>query len=253
VLAVFYALVQGMPSIMVDSTDILFILVSGGVSLYAFLVINEMRRSTTKYPNLEERVGKAYYGIFLAIFLWFLGETTWGIYEVILRVPIPYPSIADIFYLAGYIPALVSTAAFMWIFRRMTTSTRKVAVSLLGLAIIGAVSAFLLQPLATSPSTILKKTLDFAYPFLDAVLLALVSMIMIGLSGVTLAKPWRWIFAGFLVYSIADIMFSWGTLTGWYYSGHPIELLWLYGYLAIAIGFNQQKTGLQRIRQSAPR
>jgi hypothetical protein len=36
--------------------------------------------------------------------LWFLGETTWAIFTLILGVEIPFPSIADIFWLIGYIP-----------------------------------------------------------------------------------------------------------------------------------------------------
>ncbi len=248
-LAVFYMSVQQMPNIIVESTDIIFIVISGGVSLYAFLVVAEMGRRATSIPHLEARLRSAYYGIFLAIVLWFLGETTWGIYEIVLRVSIPYPSIADIFYLTGYLPALASTVTFMWIFRRNITQARKVVTSLVGLGIIGLVLVFVLGPLSTSSSGIVTKAFDLAYPFLDAVLLVLVTLILGGMAGSTLAKPWMWIFAGLLSYSFADIMFSWGTLAGWYYSGHPIELLWLYGYLGFAVGFNQQRVALSKISE----
>lgn len=83
-LAVFYLVVQQLPTIIVELTDILFVVVSGGVSLYAFRVLTEMKRRTTNLPHLEAKLQSAYYGIFLSIFLWFLGETTWAIYEVIL-------------------------------------------------------------------------------------------------------------------------------------------------------------------------
>lgn len=246
-LAVFYLVVQQLPTIIVELTDILFVVVSGGVSLYAFRVLTEMKRRTTNLPHLEAKLQSAYYGIFLSIFLWFLGETTWAIYEVILRVNIPYPSIADVFYLSGYLPAMASTVSFMWIFRRNVTLARKVVTGLVGLAIIGLVFVFILGPLSTSSSGIVTKAFDLAYPFLDAILLALITLILGGMAGSTLAKPWIWMFAGLLSYSFADIMFSWGTLTGWYYSGHPVELLWLYGYLGLAIGFNRQRVALSRI------
>lgn len=246
-LTVFYVFVQQLPSIIVESTDILFVVISGGVSLYAFLVVAEMGRRATSIPHLEARLRSAYYGVFLTIVLWFLGETTWGIYEVVLGVSIPYPSIADIFYLAGYLPVLASTVTFMWIFRRNVTQARKVVTSLVGLAIIGLVFVFVLSPLSTSSSGTVTKAFDLAYPFLDAVLLVLVTLILGGMAGSTLAKPWAWIFAGLLSYSFADIMFSWGTLAGWYYSGHPIELLWLYGYLGLAIGFSEQREVLSKV------
>lgn len=248
-LAVFYILVQQWPSIIAESTDIIFIMVSGGTSLYAFVVIGEMRKRTTSIPHLEAKLRSAYYGIFLAILLWFMGETTWGVYEVILRVNIPYPSIADIFYLAGYLPALASTLSLMWIFRRLVTPVRRALAGLVGFAIVGLVFVFVLGPLSGSSSDIVTKTFDLAYPFLDAVLLVLVTLILFGFLGSTLSKPWVWICASLLLNAFADIVFSWGTLTGWYYSGHPIELLWLYGYLGFAIGFNQQRLELSRVSE----
>jgi hypothetical protein len=36
-------------------------------------------------------------------------------------------------------------------------------------------------------------------------------------------------------------MFSLGTLQGWYYSGHPIELIQLWGYIALGLGFDEQR------------
>ena len=39
----------------------------------------------------------------LGIFLWFSGEIIYSYYQSVLRIDIPYPSYADIFYLLGYI------------------------------------------------------------------------------------------------------------------------------------------------------
>ena len=35
-----------------------------------------------------------------------------------------------------------------------------------------------------------------------------------------IGRPLIWIFQRLFLYSVADMMFSWGTLVGWYYSGH---------------------------------
>jgi len=37
--------------------------------------------------------------------------------------------------------------------------------------------------------------------------------------------------------ALADIAFSLGTIEGWYFSGHPIEILWFWVYVAMALGF----------------
>jgi hypothetical protein len=239
--AVFYAVAQSWGSWLTATTDVLFASTSGITAVFALLVVREDRRDVAALTHLRERLRRVHIGFFLAILLWFAGELTWLIYEVILRVEVPYPSFADVFYLAGYIPALVSILAFMMIFRKLVTFTKKILSALVGLLIIGTAGVLLLHPLSISPSPAFVKAFDLAYPLLDAVLMALVMMRLIAFFGTSLGRPWVWIFGGLLSYSFADIMFSWGTLTNWYYSGHPIELLWLYGYLALALGFNRQR------------
>ena len=55
-----------------------------------------------------------------------------------------------------------------------------------------------------------------------------------------MARPWMWISIGLLLNAFADMLFSLGTLQGWYYSGHPVELVQLYGYIALGLGFYEQ-------------
>ena len=239
--AVFYAVAQSWGWWLTASSDVLFALTSGTTAVLALLVVREDRKDVTALTHLRERLRRVHTGFFLAILLWFVGEFTWLIYEVILGVKVPYPSFADVFYLAGYVPTLVSIIAFMAIFRKLVTVKKKILSALVGLLIIGTTGILLLNPLSTSSSPAFVKAFDVAYPLLDAVLMALVMMRLIAFTGTKLGKPWVWIFGGLLSYSFADIMFSWGTLTKWYYSGHPIELLWLYGYLALALGFNRQR------------
>jgi len=40
--------------------------------------------------------------------MWFLGEAIWAGYTLILNVEIPYPSVADVFWLGGYVPFFVA-------------------------------------------------------------------------------------------------------------------------------------------------
>ena len=52
--------------------------------------------------------------------------------------------------------------------------------------------------------------------------------------------PWQWITLGLLLLAIYDITFSFGTLQGWYYSGHPIEIVYGLGYISLGLGFYGQ-------------
>ncbi len=242
--AVFYAVAQSWGWWLVVSTDLLFDLVSGVAAVFALLVLREDKKRTRDLPNLRERLHTVHVGFFLAILLWFLGEFTWSVYELVLGVQIPYPSIADVFYLAAYVPAFVSIFGFMRIFQRLLTPLKKLVSLLVGASIVGLTAIFLLTPLSVSSSPLFVKAFDVSYPILDAALMILVTMRLIAFNRTFLGRPWIWIFSGLLLLSFADIMFSWGALVGWYYSGHPIELLWLYGYLALALGFNRQRTQL---------
>lgn len=244
--AVFYAVAQSWGQWLSTSTDVLFVLTSGVTAIAALLVILKGGEEPTSLIHLRQRLRGVHIGFFFATFFWFVGELTWAVYEVILGIEVPYPSIADVFYLAGYIPALVSIVGFMLIFRKLVTPLKKAVSALIGVLILAVASVFLLGPLFTSPSPAFVKAFDLAYPILDAVLMALVMMRLIAFMGSSLGRPWTWIFFGLLSYSLADILFSWGTLENWYFSGHPIELLWLYGYLMLALGFNRQRTQFSR-------
>jgi len=180
-------------------------------------------------------------GLFLAVFLWCLGEATWVIYEVGLHIPVPFPSLADVFYLAGYLPAIISILLVVNFFGKGLTEIKVLVSSLLGLMIIGLVFSLLLDPLLLSSTSVLTKVLDLAYPSLDSILLILAIMMLLIFEGAPPSTPWLWISVGIILTMIADISFSVGTLQGWYHSGHPIELLWVWGYIAMTLGFDDQR------------
>lgn len=58
---------------------------------------------TTLKAGLATPQGRHYLSLFIAMSLWLCAESIWAYFELVLEVEVPYPSIADIFYLA-YIP-----------------------------------------------------------------------------------------------------------------------------------------------------
>jgi hypothetical protein len=235
-LAVFYTILQAQALLLVVVTDTLFVVVSGATSVVALLVVLTW--------GIRGRFGAVNVGLFIATFAWFLGETIWAIYELFLGIAVPYPSLADVFYLAGYLPAIVGVAYFLSVFRKGLSETKLILAALAGLLIIGLTYVYLLSPLIVSESDLVTKAFDIAYPSLDAVLLILAITMILIFEGAALGTPWVWISLGLLLTALADISFSLGTLQGWYYSGHPIELLWLWGYLSLALGFDSQRKEL---------
>lgn len=55
------------------------------------------------------------YGLyFIAMGCWFTAESIWAVYELVLRVSTPFPSMADLFWLVGYAPLLGAILLQAW-------------------------------------------------------------------------------------------------------------------------------------------
>jgi len=101
---------------------------------------------------LARKYGKGKLAMFIlyltaGIFLWFLGELTWGIYELILSIEVPYPSIADIFYLLGYLPLIAGVMLFINLFYPALSRKMRLLTAILSLLVTLVLVAVLYQPL----------------------------------------------------------------------------------------------------------
>ena len=204
VFTAFYAFAQSWGSGFVVVADILFIIVSGVCTFVAFLPAREWKG--------RGRLGVVHLGLFLAILSWFLGELVWGAYELLLGVAVPYPSLADIFYLAGYLPALIGIAFFLIGVKVAIRSFVFQTALLSGLVLIGSSIVFLIDPIIASNSSNLEKVFDVAYPGLDIILLVLAATMLVAFADGAIGASWFWISFGMILTTIADLAFSFGTL-----------------------------------------
>ena len=102
---------------------------------------------------------------------------------------------------------------------------------------------FLYGPITTSsedPATI---SLDLIYITLDLVILIFSAEAFIltlsyhSIVGGGLWKAWLFLVIGAMLDAGADLLFSYLTLLGVYYEGHPSELLYLWAYVAYCLAF----------------
>jgi hypothetical protein len=216
-------------------TDLMFALASGICAILAFLVIRKW--------GFRGKFGIVHLGLFLGVFLWFLGNATWVVYEAFLQTKIPYPSLADVFYFVAYIPATIGVVQFLWTFRSGFKRQWSLTALSVGLIFLGLTCVFLIGPLTMSAENSLAKIFDVAYPVLDSMLVILALFMFFTFKGGKMAGSWVWISLGVILTAMGGIMFSLGTLQGWYYSGHPVELIQFWGYIALALGFHEQRSG----------
>ena len=103
--------------------------------------------------------------------LWFTAEIIWTYYQLGLGVETPFPSLADVFWLAGYVPL---TYHLYRIYNTVTIKVTDRDTMIVISAIVAAILAFLLYlvfSLSVQPQDMLGLIINLTYPVLDAMLL----------------------------------------------------------------------------------
>ena len=165
-------------------------------------------------------------GLSIGWALWALAETWWAVASLI-TAEIPYPSIADLFWVVGYPPMYVA----LWLlFRSLPTAIgwRRwsfiVGISILTVAW---TAAFILFPTLTNydPALLLQSILNLLYPLVDLVLLVFSLWIFFAFQQGVYRKIWIWLSVGFLLHSIGNLLFSFATNSNLYYPNGTTNLL----------------------------
>ena len=170
-----------------------------------------------------------------ACLCWTTAEVIWAVYDLVLRVPVPVPSWADLRLLdrdsgCGRGAALSPGDG----------PDRNAASALLDSLTVAAALLFMswtlvLEPLwhSTDLSTI-GGLVALAYPFVDVVMIFFIVRAvrqMTGGNGLTL---WL-LLAGLLIMALADSAYAYMSTTNSYASPSPIDVGWIAAYLAIAL------------------
>jgi hypothetical protein len=170
-----------------------------------------------------------------------LGDLIWAYYELILGIPAPFPGAADVLYLEYYplIAAglLGATYSIKWL-----SGARNALLISYGVAAALAVILYatLLHEVILDPAEgWVSKVLTVAYPlgdlfFIMAPALALI-LALRPFGARVLAWPWWLAGAGALILAAADTAYVYLDWRGTYVSGHPIDVLWLFGNALMVI------------------
>jgi len=186
------------------------------------------------------------------ILLYCLGELSWMVYELILGKD-PFPSIADAFWLAGYIPLFIGLMLTVTETKISLISSRMPLLCVVIGTLIAVSIVFLISPiLQSSEIALVEKVLDLAYPLGDLFLVIPALAILILYERGLLGKPWQFILIGFVFFSVADLLFSYFTWMEIYdvFPFHLVDLLWASGYFATALGAIYEKIIIETIMGS---
>jgi len=171
----------------------------------------------------EERL--PWWSFALGLALW--GTASWY-YSAVLweKAEVPYPSLADGFWLAFYPP---SYAALYLLLRKRAASVRRgvwLDALVAGLGVGGAAAALAFQSvLANTTKTALATATNLAYPVGDIGLLALV-VAAITVTGWKASGAWRWIAPALLIFVVADSIYLVQVAADTYTLGGIVDLGW---------------------------
>ena len=177
--------------------------------------------------------------------IWFVAEVVWcWYYNLYYGWENPYPSLADIFYVAAYFPVIIGLAIYIAVLYNLAkpelTKTRKIisAITVIGSGVIVGVVYWYMVMISYEGEPIppLEFVLNVLYVALDAILLVVVVFGFIVIRG-KMGRVLLLFLVSALLIIVYDVFFAYLEAYDLYYDGHPVELLDLLSYLVDSLAF----------------
>ncbi|MEX0764767.1 MAG: hypothetical protein WD033_06350 [Nitrosopumilaceae archaeon] len=177
--------------------------------------------------------GKAWF-IFVGVAAsWFIAEQIWLVYDLVYKID-PFPSTADIFYLAGY-PFLFMFSIYY--LKPLKDAISKKIIIYASLAAITLLIPSLYMAYDTdSEISAFELGLALSYPIVDGIVLipALIGVILFFKGEVNFL--WSLVCVAMVLNVVADTSFLLMSMDDSYYTGHPIDMLYLWAYILFSFG-----------------
>jgi hypothetical protein len=174
----------------------------------------------------------------------FLGQACFVFYQFVLGIEVPFPSLADVFFLVSY-PLLIG--ALVMFLRAYSASGFPIGPASERLWLVAGVTAVclaiaypILLPLVRKPGAPLETLLNVLYPVLDFLLLiptVLLIRISLRFRGGAVWKVWVRLLGGFLFLCAADILFAYYSQFDWSELTDLVDATYLlaYGFLCLGV------------------
>jgi len=169
---------------------------------------------------------------------WGIGQILWTWYESIVGREVPFPSLADIGYLAA--PPLAA-AALLLLPGTTQSIAGRIRTVIDGLMIAGSVLltswvVVLDQLFRAGGDGLLPQVISLAYPLGDVVVITIVLYVLMrGRQRRPNPFPLGLIGLGLVAFAVADSGFAWQSATGAYASGSLVDIGWFLGYALIFV------------------
>lgn len=204
-----------------DIGDVIYLVGSLACAVSAFLVSRRYGKSKV--------FGKAYFFLGLGFSLWFIGDSTFFYYSYVLKID-PYPSLADIFYFALYIPIIAHLVINTKYFNPKFNISQKTLLVTVPILIVGVFSYMNFVQIGEA-------NFDYYY-----------GLIFVGASSVTVAfaalgasvfrhsvlgKVWFLLATGVFMVTLSDVWYYYTETFGVWTITHPTTTLYVASYMII--------------------
>lgn len=184
------------------------------------------------YGGWSSIMGRGIIYLSLALLGQVFGQFIWTYYNIIVKVEIPYPSLADL----GYISVIPFNVLAMWSFAKasgvklsLQRFSGKVQVMLIPLILLGIAYTLFLKDYQLDFSDPIRVFLDFAYPSGEAIYISLAILTYLLcrnlLGGIMRQKILFFIFA-FTIQFLTDFTFLYSVSRDFYYNGGIVDLMY---------------------------
>ncbi len=188
--------------------------------------------------------------ILLGALLRLAGDISWFVYEAVKNAEVPYPSVADYFWLASYIPFFIAMVALITGYRRLGLGFRKwslAAVIPLSLAILAIVTWKVVTPIfSDAEAALVDKIVNPIYIYLDFFIFVPALLVTLAFSKGVQGRPWQLISYSFMLFAVYDTVYAYLSWNGLYSSGSHLDILWASAYLLLAVAAAYQYSLMQR-------
>ena len=163
-------------------------------------------------------------GLTIGWAMWTIAELWWAIASLIDQ-EVPYPSGADFFWLAGYIPMYFALWGRLRLLPKTINSAQRTALWVLSLVIVGFSTLFILLPiiLQSDPSAIAESIISIIYPLADTILIILVLRLLFSYQQGMYGQAWQWVASGFILMALGDLLFAYASTINLYYPEHQVS------------------------------
>ena len=162
-------------------------------------------------------------------------EATWAWYELVARIMAPYPSPADVLWLAFY-PLVFIAIMVLVSFRgkdKLSAAAMALDVFTFGVASLAVIWQLGILATVHSSANSLINLVNVAYPVGDVVLLAALASLALIPAGRRRPSGILWLAPSFLINILADFVYLVANGNGTYATGSWIDPLWVLAYAFI--------------------